>query len=267
MVQISVLAFEDEPDVRETLRIGLEGQGWTVVEAWDWESLFAAIRDHDIDIVTLDLKLGQEDGLDLARELREQRNLPILIISGKTEPFDRVQGLENGADDYMVNPFLVREVILRIEAILERYRKPSAAGSRVTPGRNLRDLELGTIRRPKGETADLTNMEQQMLGLFLRYPGRMLSRDDISKAFYGRDWVPLDRTIDGHVARLRRKIEAPGATPYLIRSIRGVGYVFNDEGICSPRTVCLYRPHRCLMTILRQPARQVSFFNRLKNNC
>lgn len=227
MAQISVLAVEDEPDVRETLRIGLAAQGWTVVEAWDRESLFAAIRDHDIDIVTLDLKLGQEDGLDLARELRRHRNLPILMISGRTEPFDRVQGLESGADDYVVKPFLVREVILRIEAILDRYRKPSVAGSRITLGRNVLDMKRGTILRANGETVDLTSMEQQLLELFLRYPGRVLSRDDISKALHGRDWAPLDRTIDGHVARLRRKVEAPGEAPYMIRSVRGIGYVFN----------------------------------------
>lgn len=231
MAQISVLAVEDEPDVRETLRIGLEGQGWTVVEAWDRESLFAAIRDHHIDIVTLDLKLGQEDGLDLARELRQQRNLPILIISGRTEPFDRVQGLENGADDYVVKPFLVREVILRIAAILERYRTPSVAGSRITLGRNVLDIKRGIILRPNGQTIDLTNMEQQLLELFLRYPGRVLSRDDISMALHGRDWAPLDRTIDGHVARLRRKIEEPGEAPVLIRSVRGIGYVWNSNSL------------------------------------
>lgn len=148
------------------------------------------------------------DGLELARELRQQRNLPILIMSGRTEPFDRVQGLENGADDYVVKPFLIREVILRIAAILERYRTPSVAGSRITLGRNVLDMKRGIILLPNGQTIDLTNMEQQLLELFLRYPGRVLSRDDISMALHGRNWAPSTAMSHGFGER-SRSLEKP----------------------------------------------------------
>ncbi|WP_323775720.1 response regulator transcription factor [Leisingera sp.] len=235
MAQISVLVVDDEPDVRNTLRTGLAARGWMVFEAWNRKTLFAGIGDHNIDIVTLDLKLGREDGLSLARELRRLRNVPILMISGKTEPFDRVQGLENGADDYVVKPFHIREVILRIETILERYRKPSATGGKVMLGQSELDKSRGTIRHPDTTTVELTSMELQLMELFLRYPGRVLSRDDISNVLYGRDWAPLDRSIDGHVARLRRKVEKGGEAPVLIRSVRGVGYVFSSEADIDPQ--------------------------------
>ena len=229
MEQISVLIVDDEPDVRAALNKGLASEGWIIHEAWDRASLFERLQSHEIDLVTLDLLLGDEDGLNLALELRATQNLPIVMISGKTEPYDRVRGLECGADDYIVKPFHIREVVLRIRMTLERYRVPVNPELTVTFDHSEFDHKRQIVRHLDGTPIDLTGIEIKLLALFLRHPGRILSRDDISQALRGRDWSPYDRTIDGHVARLRRKIEPPGEAPVLIRSVRGVGYVFNGD--------------------------------------
>ncbi|MFX0546752.1 response regulator transcription factor [Roseovarius sp. S1116L3] len=228
MAPASVLVVEDDPEVRKTLRLGLTSQGWQVFEAWDRASMLDCMRDHDVTLVTLDLNLGEEDGLKLARELRGQRNIPVVMISGRSEPYDRVRGLECGADDYIVKPFHIREVILRLEKTLKLYRSAVQAPSKVMFNHSELDLTRKTARHLDGSTLDLTAMELQLLELFVSHPGRVLSRDEISNALYGRDWSPCDRSIDGHVARLRRKIETPDEE-MLIRSVRGVGYVFSAE--------------------------------------
>jgi len=199
-----------------------------VAEAADRAGMMAAIATERIDLVTLDLRLGDEDGLLLARELRAQRNIPILMITGMGEPFDRVRGLESGADDYVVKPFLIREVVLRIRHVLARYRGAPAPVARLNVDGTEVDLRRGLVMGP-GAPVALTGIEQKILELFVGHPGRVLSRDDICQAVHGRDWSPFDRSIDGHVARLRRKLEPPGEAPRLIRSVRGVGYVFTAE--------------------------------------
>ena len=149
-------------------------------------------------------------------------------------PFDRVVGLEHGADDYISKPFHIREVVLRIHSVLRRYHleeiipKPSAE-QRQAFGVGVLDPAKREVRKVDGTLLDLTESEFLLLEIFLRNPARVLSRDEIVQMLRGRDWSPLDRTIDGHVARLRRKIEPPGEAPTLIKSVRGVGYVFTGE--------------------------------------
>lgn len=229
MTSSSILIVDDEPEIRKSLKRGLSAEGYQIFEAWDRTTMFACMQGHDISVVTLDLNLGGEDGMDLARELRSHRNIPVVMISGRSEPFDRVRGLECGADDFIVKPFHIKEVILRIKRTLERYQKTVKPPSKVLFDNSELDLKHKVARRLDGSPIELTGIEVQLLELFVRHPGRVLSRDEISHALHGRDWSPLDRTIDGHVARLRRKIETPGETPQLIRSVRGVGYVFSGE--------------------------------------
>lgn len=229
MVQKTILIVDDEASIRKALRSGLEAEGWRVLEAQDSTSLFDVLQHEEVDLITLDLVLGDEDGLDIARRLRTTRNLPILMISGKTEPYDRVHGLECGADDYITKPFHIREVLLRIERTLERYTHEISGGEEVVFDHSAFDLQRKVVRHIDGSPLELTGIELRLLELFVRHPGRVLSRDDISQALHGREWSPYDRTIDGHVARLRRKIEPPGEAPTLIRSVRGVGYVFTGE--------------------------------------
>lgn len=225
----SILVVEDDADVRKALNLGLTSEGYNVFEACDRESLFACVQKHQLSIITLDLNLGGEDGLELAREIRSQLNVPVIMISGRTEPYDRVRGLELGADDYIIKPFHLQEVALRIKKTIERYQPSINSPSKILFDHSELDLTHKIARHQDGSPLDLTEMELKLLELFVSHPHRVLSRDEISNALHGRDWSPYDRTIDGHVARLRKKIETPGSGPLLIRSVRGVGYVFSAD--------------------------------------
>lgn len=229
MTAPTILVVDDEKEVREVLKSGLSAEGWHVRLAHDRASLFDAIEGDAIDLVTLDLMLGDEDGLAVAREIRKVRNLPIVMVSGKSEPFDRVEGLEAGADDYITKPFLIREVVLRIRRTLERYDGDVEIPSAVAFDHSLFDPKSNTVRHLDGRRVELTGMELEILKLFLQHPNRILSRDEISQALYGRDWDPTNRSIDVHIAHLRRKIEGAGEKPNLLRSVRGVGYVFSGS--------------------------------------
>ena len=233
MTASSILVVDDEPKIRKLLKLGLLSEGYQVFEAWDRATMFACLEAHEISLVTLDLNLGDEDGLALAREMRGTWNIPVIMISGRVEPDDRVRGLECGADDYVVKPFFIKEVAIRINKVLERYQKAVEQPSKVLFDHSELDLKHKVARHLDGSPLDLTEMEMKLLELFVRHPHRVLSRDEISNALHGRDWSPYDRTIDGHVARLRRKIETPDEAPLLIKTVRGVGYVFSGDVIAT----------------------------------
>jgi two-component system OmpR family response regulator len=231
-----ILVVDDEPDICSILRTGLERDGYVVTEAGSKAGLLHCLETAPIDLITLDLGLGGDDGLLLAREIRMQRNVPIVMITGKGAAVDRVAGLEQGADDYIVKPFHIQEVLLRIGMVLRRYELETAANHKDTfaePAEEryrFAEYELDVARRElragHGETIALTSVEFDLLATFLRRPARILSRDELTHLLRGREWSPEDRVIDGHVARLRRKIDSQSETPRLIKSVRGVGYVF-----------------------------------------
>ncbi|MHB2170013.1 response regulator transcription factor [Alsobacter sp. R-9] len=231
----TILIVDDEPEVRQILRQGLEAEGYYVVEAGSSSALLAALSATRVDLITLDLNLGQQDGLELAREIRRIRNVPIIMITGRGSPLDRVVGLEHGADDYIVKPFHIREVVIRIRTTLERYASAllpdtDEAARRYAFDGYVLDAGARELRSLIGGLVDLTETELHLVELFVRNPARVLSRDEIWQAVRGRDWSPLDRTLDGHIARLRRKIEAgEEQEPRMIKSVRGVGYVLAAE--------------------------------------
>lgn len=230
-----ILVVDDEPEVRLLLRTALEQNGFTVAEAATGTDMLALIDKNMPALITLDLRLGGEDGFALARTIRAQRNVPIVMISGKGDMVDRVVGLELGADDYIAKPFQMREVVARIRAVLRRYsggEAPVVSNDKV--GRYTFDgWTLDTSRRqltkPGGQHCELTTAEFNLLCILVRRPGRVLSRDELMDQLKGQDWTPLDRTIDGLVARLRKKIESEGGPAKLVKTVRGVGYVFTAE--------------------------------------
>ncbi|WP_050401158.1 response regulator transcription factor [Bradyrhizobium embrapense] len=228
--QKTVLVIDDDPEVRAVLTSGLAAEGFVVNKAESREAAIKQLEQSTVDLITLDIGLGQDDGLQLAREIRTMINVPILIITGRAEPIDRVRGLEHGADDYVTKPFHIREVILRVRTLLDRYddtrENQRSVPDAYTFDHAILDLRRRALRRLNGEVIDLTETEIKLLELFLRHPSRVLSRDEINTYLRGRDWSPLDRTLDGHVARLRRKLEPLSDEPHLIKSVRGVGYVF-----------------------------------------
>lgn len=229
MEQQTILVVEDHEDVREALRDCLEAEGWAVREAQDAAGMMQQIEAGGIDLVTLDLGLGADDGLALARVMRRRSNIPVIFITGHGQPLDRVRGLEAGADDYIVKPFDTREVAIRVRRVLDGYRARNVPLDRLRIDHSSIDLRQGVIEHRDGRREDLTGTEAKLLELFLSRPAQVLSRDDINRALHGRDWSPYDRTIDTHIARLRRKIEPADDANRMIRSVRGVGYVFTGQ--------------------------------------
>ena len=229
-----ILIVDDEPEVRALLRAGLEAEGFAVVEAADGAQARAQLDAAPISLVTLDLKLGGDDGLGVARELRSVRNTPIIMITGKGDPVDRIVGLELGADDYIPKPFLMREVIARVRAVLRRYASgidaasetPDSGGKRYAFDGWTVDLLRREVRDPLGAMRELTTAEFNLLALFVQKPGRVLSRDELMDLLKGHDWVPMDRSIDALIARLRKKLEPQSERPQLVKTVRGIGYVF-----------------------------------------
>lgn len=229
MLRARILVVDDDIKVRDLLRKGLSAEGWIVHEAATRAEIFETMRTKDINLVTLDLTLQEEDGLTISRDLRSFQNVPILMITGRGEPFDRVAGLEHGADDYIAKPFLIREVVLRIQRLLKIYAQPLAHSSPIRFDHTTFDPNRGLLVGCCGTSVGLTSHEQKLLQLFATNPNRVLSRDEIASALTGREWSPLDRTIDVHVAHLRRKMANLSDIPQMIRSVRGVGYVFAVE--------------------------------------
>jgi DNA-binding response OmpR family regulator len=227
-----ILIVDDEPEVRTLLRTGLEAEGFAILEAADGRQAMAMLESQPIDLVTLDLKLGGEDGLKLARELRTTKNTPMIMITGKSDAVDRIVGLELGADDYIPKPFVMREVIARVRAVLRRYASGASTVAEAPAGQRygfdgwVVDLGRREVRDPSGAARELTTAEFNLLALLVQRPGRVLSRDELMDLLKGHDWTPIDRSIDALVARLRKKLEPESERPQLVKTVRGVGYVF-----------------------------------------
>lgn len=242
MKNTSILVVDYDPKVRSLLRTSLEGEGAIVFEASDVASALASVEKNHIDLMTLDLNLGEDDGFDLTKRVRKLSTVPIVIITDKDDVIDRVVGLELGADDYISKPFHVREIVARLKSVLRRTQvfddkalctcEPPCQCGRAE-GDNIMafdglsvELDRMELLNRDGEICELTSGDFKLLSIFLTHPKRVLSRDHLMDLTGGIDWTPLDRTIDNQVARLRKKIERNPSHPVLIKTIRGVGYMF-----------------------------------------
>lgn len=234
----TILVVDDEEPVRALLRDCFELEGYRVEEAGDARAASERIDAGSVHLVTLDLGLGGDNGLELARQIRARCNVPIVMITGKGDTIDRVVGLELGADDYIAKPFHVREVLARVRAVLRRYEPITASEPAVSTRDDggawhfdgwVLDPARRELRTRSGELRDLTTAEFNMLQMFVQRPSRVLSRDNIMDLLKGHEWSPLDRSINSLIARLRRKVEEVPDTPRLIKTVRGVGYVFTAE--------------------------------------
>ena len=232
-----ILVVDDEPAIRSVLRRGLEADGFAVSEAGKAGNLLRHIEADPVSLITLDLGLPDAEGLALVRRIRAKRDVPIVMITARGTPLDRVSGLDHGADDYITKPFLVREVLVRIRSVLHRCeleRRPAVTDAGCAPKMGYA-FECGILDMGRreliaaGAPVALTEAEFTLLATFLTHPARVLSRDEIMRSFKGQPWSPMDRTIDGHIARLRKKIEPDSNDPRLIKSVRGVGYVFTGD--------------------------------------
>ncbi len=230
---------DDEPKVRLMLRRCLESDGYKVIEAASKCEIDNHLHRGRVDLITLDLQLGAENGLEIAAGIRAKSPIPIVMVTGKGDVIDKIVGLEMGADDYISKPFHLREVLARIHSVLRR-----AAGDVRAVDSGLPQTQAGTVdvirefegwksnlstyelTDPEGHPVDLTTADFKLLTVFLKSPKRVLSRDHIMDQLNGYEWTPNDRTIDNQVARLRKRIEVDPSSPKIIKTIRGVGYMF-----------------------------------------
>src|SRR6516164_3698787 len=176
-----------------------------------------------VDLITLDLTLGSEDGLALARQVRSNKNIPIIMITAKGDMVDRVVGLELGADDYIAKPFYMREVLARVRAVLRRYEKSQPEEQRPATERYgfenwVLDFSRRELLKPDGDACELTSAEFNLLSILIKRPYRVFTRDEIMDRLKGHEWTPLDRTIDALIARLRKKLEPGSETPRILKT-------------------------------------------------
>lgn len=229
-----ILVVDDDPAIRALLLEYLGDNELRVSAVASGVAMNTFLDDEAVDLVVLDLKLPGEDGLQLARALRERGNLPIVLLTGKNEEADRVMGLELGADDYVTKPFSPRELLARLRAVLRRYQVQATLPERDNARRAFRfagwELNLRTrrLRSPTGETIELSNGEFSLLAAFCAAAGRTLTRDQLLSMSRLHEAEVYDRTIDVQILRLRRKIEVDPAHPKLIVTQRGAGYLFDS---------------------------------------
>lgn len=238
----NLLVVDDDDSVRELLVEYLGGHGFAVRTAADGVAMRAEIERELPDLILLDLRLPGEDGLSLARFLRERYDVAIVMVTASGDIVDRVVGLELGADDYVAKPFDPRELLARIKSVLRRMQaRPQEISPAVTadstpnPVRRRRfgrcEIELDSRRlfdfAAGGAEIAMTAMEYELICVFLENPNRVLSRDQLLQHSRNREWEPFDRSIDIRVGRLRRKIEPdPGGEPQCIKTVRNAGYMY-----------------------------------------
>lgn len=227
-----ILIVDDDPGMRSLLEAYLGESGFEVASAADGAAMWQMLAPAMPDVIILDLMLPGEDGLSLARSLRSQSNVPILMLSARGEEIDRVVGLEMGADDYLAKPFSPRELLARLRALLRRSQgggdpAPQAAVAGFGPFR----LDVASHRLLRdGAEVRLSTAEFALLRIFVEHPLRVLSRDVLIDMLKGYERDPFDRSVDTRVTRLRRKIEPHPGEPVYIRTVRGEGYLFNPRG-------------------------------------
>jgi DNA-binding response OmpR family regulator len=220
----TVLVVDDEPEIVRILRDYLERAGFEVLTASDGEMAVATARRQRPDLVILDLTLPSLDGLDVARALRRDGEVPIIMLTARTEESDRVAGLELGADDYVAKPFSPREVVARVRAVLRRVDAVQSHGDVVRVGDA---IELDVLRMETsvdGNHVELTATEFQLLLHMARQPGRVFTRAQLLDAVHGVAVESYERAIDAHVKNIRRKIERDPHAPRHLQTVFGVGY-------------------------------------------
>jgi two-component system OmpR family response regulator len=231
-LQPHILALDDDPSIRGLVADYLRDNELRVTAVATGKELAEAMARETFDLVILDVRLQGEDGMQIARRLREDSAIPILMLTGRAEEADRVMGLELGADDYLTKPFSPRELLARVRALLRRAKAQATVADELSKVRAYRfgkwELNIGLrkLRNPQGVLVDLTKGEFSLLAAFLSSPQRVLTRDQLLDLSRLHNAEVYDRTIDVQILRLRRKIEADPAQPEFITTERGAGYVF-----------------------------------------
>jgi DNA-binding response OmpR family regulator len=223
----TILVVDDEPRIVDLARDYLEHAGFAVLTATDGPSALRAARTRKPDVLVLDLGLPGMDGLDVARELRRESSIPIVMLTARDDEVDRILGLEMGADDYVTKPFSPRELVARIRAILRRVDRQTEPGDRIEAGGV--SIELSRMKvEAGGRVVELTPTEFQLLVTMARQPGRIFTRAQLLDAVHGLAFESYERAIDAHIKNLRRKLEEDPSRPRYVLTVYGVGYRFAE---------------------------------------
>lgn len=233
-----ILVVDDEADMRDLLHDVLIDSGFDAVTVATGREMWETLSQSPFSLIILDLRLKAEDGMQLARELREQSVIPIMMLTGKGDETDRIIGLETAADDFLMKPFNIRELVARVRALLRRNAVLAGRGAskadlhshrRLAFDQWVLDLTARELRQPDGAPVELTFAEFNLLEALVGAPNRILSRDQILEMTRGQDCEVFDRTIDVLILRLRRKLEPNPRQPRYIRTERGIGYSFTAQ--------------------------------------
>jgi two-component system OmpR family response regulator len=230
--QNTVLIVDDDREIRSLLADYLETHGYTTLMAADGHAMSSALEKNPVDLLVLDLNLPGEDGLTLCRNLRAKSNLPVIMLTARGEPLDRILGLEMGADDYLPKPFEPRELLARIRSVLRRTqnnggREHDESPKKLRFGEWTLDLVARHLISPDERVIALSGSEYRLLNIFLEQPNTVLNRDQLLNMTQGRDADPFDRSIDIQISRLRQKLGEDARSPQIIKTVRNGGYVLS----------------------------------------
>lgn len=233
-----ILIVDDEHDIREPVATYLTMNGFEVSVAANTAEAIAAVTNRTPDLALLDIMLGDENGIDLCKQLHQMADIAIIFLSGKSDETERIIGLEVGADDYVVKPFNPRELLARIKAVLRRASPPSSKASikekRIAFGPWILDPTQHELTHENGDATALSSGETTLLLTFLEQPRQIFTRDQLMDVLQGRQLDVFDRSIDNYIARLRKKIELDPSAPKLIKTHWGKGYALScDREILS----------------------------------
>jgi DNA-binding response OmpR family regulator len=224
----TVLIVEDEPKIAEIAKDYLVRAGWKVLVSPTGRRGLELFETHAPDLVVLDLRLPDMDGLDFARALRTRADVPIIMLTARVEEADRLAGFERGADDYIAKPFSPRELVARAEAVLRRATNRHVSGAVIRAGDLTIDPATLTVTRGR-KAMDLTASEFELLAALAKQPGRIFTRTQLLDVLEGEATESFERAIDTHIKNIRRKIEPDPRNPKYLRTVYGVGYKFADE--------------------------------------
>lgn len=225
----NILICDDDADIVSALKIYLSNEDYKIYTAFTGRQALDCVKKYDIDLVLMDVMMPEMDGIAATAKLREEYNIPVILLTAKSESSDKVLGLNVGADDYVTKPFNILELKARIRALLRRASMPAAgpSASVLEKGGLEIDTEKRTARK-NGAHVELTAREFDLIELFIRNPGKVYSRDNLLDLVWGYDYQGDARTVDVHIRRLREKLEDRPASPKLIITKWGVGYYFAE---------------------------------------
>ncbi len=236
MSKKTILTIDDEIHILELIRYNLENAGYNVLQAESGEEGLDILENKEVDAVLLDLMLPGIDGLEVLRRIRTnptKRKTPVIMLTAKGEEFDKVLGLEMGADDYISKPFSVREMQARLKAVLRRIEERGNDDNKNEVKKiSTHGLEIGLETRTvtiNGKEVEMSHKEFELLKLLAENPGRVYSRDILLEKIWGYEYIGETRTVDVHIRHIRKKIEEDDSNPIFIKTVRGYGYKFRED--------------------------------------